>query len=57
MILWQHTHVRAAILCNTSTSFGIHHVEGAHGVGLSHLSERGWQSCSSAARSDLIDMC
>lgn len=33
MILWQHTHVRAAIVCNTSTNFGIHHVEGAHGMG------------------------
>lgn len=56
-MLWQYTHVRAMILCNTSRSFGIHHMEGSHGMGLSHLSEWDRQSCCSAASSDLIDMC
>lgn len=48
MISWEHTHTRAVILWDTSTSFGIHHLKEAHGVGLSHLP---------AASPALIDTC
>ena len=48
MISWEHTHTKAVILWDTSTSSGIHQPKGAHGVGVSHLP---------AASPALIDMC
>lgn len=57
MIPRQYAHVRAGVLRNASTSFGTHHMGEVHGVEFPHLSEQGWQSCSPAASSDLIDTC